>query len=212
MSARAEGIGDHRAEKAIERIKCPRLIRQLGKRELAPARQRVRCRGYHGERIIEQDFGAELVGQAADHFGKPPARRCARSIPGRVSPCRRRGHERTCVDIAGPAGRWRARRWPGNRLGRSDAYFPGRRVGEEVDILDTLAQVVEDRDAAFAKSKPIGRRRNPAPTAVNELHPERASNSTIALERRAGKCRGGSPPFPCCRLRSAPSGYRGRAI
>ena len=62
----------------------------------------------------------------------------------------------------------------GNRLGRSDAYFPGRWIGEEVDILDTLAQVVEDRDAAFAESETIGRRRNSAPAAVNKLYSERS--------------------------------------
>src|SRR3979411_2064982 len=67
MSVRPKTRSDDGAKYAINRINCPRLIRKLGKCELAAACQRVHCCGYNGERIIEKDFRAKLVRQAANY-------------------------------------------------------------------------------------------------------------------------------------------------
>jgi hypothetical protein len=46
-------------------------------------------------------------------------------------------------------------RYNGNakRIGRADAQFPRCRIGQEVDVLNALAQVIEDRDTAFLEGK-----------------------------------------------------------
>ena len=61
----------------------------------------------------------------------------------------------------------------GDRVGRADADLPGRRVGQEFDVLHALAQVVEDRDAALLQCEAVGRRHDAAPPAVDQSHAER---------------------------------------
>src|SRR5436309_3436900 len=59
------------------------------------------------------------------------------------------------------------------RIGSADAQLARRRIGQEVDVLNALAQIVEDRDTALLQSKTEGGRHDAASTAVNEAYAER---------------------------------------
>jgi uncharacterized Fe-S cluster protein YjdI len=139
VSAGAKGLGDKSAEKAVRWQQCPRLVHQLGKRELAPARQPVFCRGQHGEGIVEQHFGGKLVGQATNHSGDDKLDVSVNQLS--VKTCRVTGNcvkghmlvfSRQPID----AGRYKGN---SKRIGRADAQLARCRIAQEVDVLNALA-------------------------------------------------------------------------
>ncbi|HEY6259557.1 MAG TPA: hypothetical protein VIY51_27595 [Xanthobacteraceae bacterium] len=49
----------------------------------------------------------------------------------------------------------------------------GRRIGQEVDLLDTPLQVVEGGRAPLEKRRPVERRRDTLPTSVEKAHADK---------------------------------------
>jgi hypothetical protein len=68
------------------------------------------------------------------------------------------------------------------RFGRSDADFALSRIGKKVDVLHTLPQVVENRDAMPRERKTISCWHDAAPAAVQEAN----SESVFQLDDRLG--------------------------
>ena len=54
-----------------------------------------------------------------------------------------------------------------------DPYFPSRRVGEKLDILESLAQVIEHGHAAIEQRATVLGRYDALPVAVQQAHAER---------------------------------------
>src|SRR5260370_40898635 len=67
-------------------------------------------------------------------------------------------------------GRGQSRR---HRFGASDAQFPGRGVGQELDVLYALPQLIEDRTAAGEERAAIHGRLDALWASIEEAHPER---------------------------------------
>jgi hypothetical protein len=61
----------------------------------------------------------------------------------------------------------------GDRIRRADADLTLGRIGEEVDILHALAQIIEDRDAALGQRLAVGGRDDAAAAAIDQLDGER---------------------------------------
>src|SRR5262249_32994916 len=59
-----------------------------------------------------------------------------------------------------------------DRIGRSNADLALGWIGEEIDVLHALPQIVEDRDAALRERQAVGRRHHATATAVDEFDPE----------------------------------------
>src|SRR4029453_7886135 len=59
-----------------------------------------------------------------------------------------------------------------HRLAGSDPQFPRRRIGKELNVLDALSQLVEDRDAAFDERAAIRRWLDAARAAIEQAYAE----------------------------------------
>src|SRR5262249_8756864 len=60
-----------------------------------------------------------------------------------------------------------------DRFGASDVQLARRRVGKEVDLVDALIDLIEDREAAPEQGASIKRRLCATLAAIQKLHPER---------------------------------------
>jgi hypothetical protein len=58
-------------------------------------------------------------------------------------------------------------------IGRRDAHFSRRRVGQELDLADALAELIEDGDAAPDERLAVNGGFNALPTAVEKSNAER---------------------------------------
>ena len=82
----------------------------------------------------------------------------------------------------------------------SDPHFPSRRVGEKLDVLHALAQVVEYGRSAIEQRATVLGRLDPLAVAVEQAHAERMlqfrdRSRNVGLRR----IQAFAPPSPCCR-------------
>src|SRR5262249_12711328 len=182
VTARAKGLCNERAEKTVRWKERPRLISQLRKGKLAPSCQRIFGRRHHHKRIITKDFGGKLVWHLTDHStnSKLDVSFDQIFVEGRgVARDNMNGYLGMLAGETVNDGRHKRRC---DRLGCPDANVAFGRIGEELDILEALTQIVEDCETAFCQRDPIGGRYDAAPPAINEL----CADGILQLQNRLG--------------------------
>ena len=174
-----EGIGDCRPggfRIPIERRKTPWLIDEFAGIDFAAPEPFAACANNRDQRIVKQKFNVEIP-LCIRHDDSPENEIHAALAKITMQHCPRGGlhhGERDSRVLPRKPGNNVWNQTGNHYLYGSDTNFSGGRIGQIVDLLNALLQIIENHRTPLEKRAPVSRRLDAVTAAIEEAHTKHA--------------------------------------